>query len=234
MDGEQTDGLRGNQSFDAPSGVMVITYGEHKIVDFDQLPAASRLALAQRGFAHLMGNEVASSVTGWIKQQVRGANKGKEVTTEEVKAWRAANSDAVAEFAKAEADEAMGEILSGTMGTRSSGPRGPKLDEFAALCRDIAQDEVGDFLVKHQVLARNSAGDYVIPGSSRKPVSGGKSPDKLVTIGDESFTLAQLVDRRLAKAEHKGRIEGEANKRLEAKRRALGKVAMEGGLEDVL
>lgn len=226
---------------DATSGVMVVTYGTYRIEDFDALPVASKLALATSGLAHQLGNVVASEVSGAVDDAIMaGQPEGSKFDKDAMKAlrveWRKSEGNKATEagWKKQFADEAFADLLAGRVGTRTVGPRGPKLDEHAALCREIAHEEIGEFLVARQVLARNSAGEYVIPGTNRKPVSGGKTPDKIVKIGELDLTMSQLVDRRLEHEAHAPRIKAEASKRIDAKRRALAKVASEGSLEEML
>ena len=211
---------------DTNDNVLLVEYGEFKVGRFADLPFASQLALVTSGVNHKFGNEVASAVTSKIKTAIRGDDTKREVSKDEVTAFRAANGPQVEAWTKQLREELVAELIAGTVGTGGArGPRGPKLDEFAALVRDITQDEIGEVLVGKQILDKNKAGEYVLAGTAKRPT--GK--DVLVTIGGEGKTMPQLVDMRLANANHRSRIEAEARKRIEAKRRSLEKALAQGG-----
>lgn len=84
------------------------------------VPTISLFALAQRGFSHVMGNEVAAKVSAWKKTE-EGAS---------------ASEEQIAEFTAAKRAEALEKIMNGTLGVRSvSAPRVSGID---ALMRRVA------------------------------------------------------------------------------------------------
>ena len=84
------------------------------------VPTVSLFALAQRGFSHVMGNEVASKLAAWKKGEA-----GAAATQAEVDA-----------FVKAKREEALEKILNGTLGVRSAST--PRVSGFDALVRRVA------------------------------------------------------------------------------------------------
>src|SRR6202012_2738576 len=77
-------------------------------------------ALAQRGFTHVLGNEVASQVAAWKKTE-----DGAKATDAEVEA-----------YANEKRNEKLAKILEGTLGVRTAA--GPRVSGIEALKRTIA------------------------------------------------------------------------------------------------
>lgn len=93
-----------------------LSYGDHKIA-IANLPQASLVALAQRGFTHILGNEVASKVTAQ-KKSFAEANGG-----------AAMSEDDVAKMLADYRAEAFAKIAEGRLGVRAAGsPRGTALE----------------------------------------------------------------------------------------------------------
>ena len=84
------------------------------------LPAQSLFALAQRGYTHVLGNEVASQVATWRKTE-----DGAKASEAEVEA-----------YAKSKRDEKLAKILDGTLGVRTAA--GPRVSGIEALKRQVA------------------------------------------------------------------------------------------------
>jgi hypothetical protein len=209
----------------APSNdLLVVEYGEYKIADYRSLPANSISALLSSGLTHKMGNEVASKVTTAIKAAIREAANDPqlEVTDALRDAWKAANGPALVTMRKAAQDAMFASILDGTVGAGgSSGPRGPKLNELDLKVRLLATIEVGDALVRGGVLAKDAAGRFVIPGTSKEPTAKGP----LFTVKAGEFSFPALVGRRVDA--HGDRLVTEAKKILEAERRSAAKATAE-------
>jgi hypothetical protein len=84
------------------------------------IPTISLFALAQRGFSHVLGNEVASKLAAFRKTEVGAA----------------ADEAEVAAFTKAKREEALEKILNGTLGTRAASS--PRVTGIEALMRRVA------------------------------------------------------------------------------------------------
>ena len=88
------------------------------------IPTISLFALAQRGFSHVLGNEVASKLAAW--------KKGEEGAT--------AGEAEVAAFVQAKREEALEKIMQGTLGVRSA--TAPRVSGIEALMRRIAVEKL--------------------------------------------------------------------------------------------
>ena len=84
------------------------------------VPTSSLFALAQRGFSHVLGNEVAAQVSAHKK-----SDEGKNKSEAELEA-----------YAKEKRAEKLAKILDGTLGVRVAS--GPRVSGFEAICRSIA------------------------------------------------------------------------------------------------
>lgn len=109
-----------------------LTYGETIAVDFAGLPAVSQMALAQRGFNHLMGSEVASK----IKAAKDKADEAKTPLSEsDIEALTEKHREA---FVSA--------LAEGKLGTRASGPKLRGLDKIE---RDVAVEFITAWAAKN-------------------------------------------------------------------------------------
>lgn len=100
-------------------------YGEHSF-DFAKLPPASQRKLIQGGFAHYLGSEQASKVSGYFKDNP-------EEDTAEARAKMKADLQAAA----------MAALLDGTVGEHS---RGPAKDPLEAIMEGIAKRDINALL----------------------------------------------------------------------------------------
>lgn len=177
-----------------------LTYGTDVEVDFSSLPDASQHALAQRGFTHLLGNEIASKVHAWAGQEGQANSDDKAA----VKTWKEANAKAVTDKSTALVADMLKALTDGTVGARVGGPRLAPLDTIR---RRIAKEQVVT------ILAGN----------------GIKTPKKDETIkfpDGREVTLESLIDDRLVKVLADGRdigaeITKAAEKELAQKAKAL-------------
>ncbi len=94
-------------------------HGEVSVSPAD-IPTTSLFALAQRGFSHVLGNEVASKLAAWKKGEA-----GAQASEEEIEA-----------FVKAKREEALEKIMNGTLGVRA--PSAPRASGLEALMRRVA------------------------------------------------------------------------------------------------
>ncbi len=170
-----------------------ITYGTVE-VDFDALPDTSKAAIVSRGVTHFLGNEQASKLAAWVKGDTQANSDDRDVC----KAWKEANAEAVTAKEAALVGEAVAALLAGTVGVRVSGPRVTPLDSKR---RSLARVEVLGIL----------AG------------AGVKAPkkDEQVKLGENTFTMDQLIQRRLDHADHGPRITKEAEKAIAAEAKKL-------------
>lgn len=246
------------------NGPLAVAYLDYKIPDFLALPRTSQISLIQGGLNHKMSNEVASGVASKVDDAITVEIKSTGGSTEAWSkdawksyrtSWKAFNAALVKDWTKAEQDETFASILDGTIGQGrgSSGPRGPKLNEFERECKAIAEGFMEVYLSNPvnfpggtPIMRKGTDGTYVVISTGKPPVSGGKNPDKLVTLPAgkdpvtgkeimEDCTFARLIQRRLENPKFRPGIEAEAKKRLEARARAAEKVsAQAASLEDVL
>lgn len=171
-----------------------IEYNSAVTVDFDSLPDASKAALVSRGVSHVFGNEAASKVHAWAQAEGQ-ANSDDKAT---VKAWKDANASAVdAKLAEVQADF-LKALIEGTLGSRTGGPR---LSPLETVKRRIAREEISDML--------RGAGIKVPTG------------DKTLTTADGTFTMDQLIDRRLAREDTGPAITKKAEKEIAAKAKQI-------------
>ena len=84
------------------------------------VPAQSLFALSQRGFSHVLGNEVAAQVSAWKK-----TDEGAKATEAMIEA-----------FANEKRNEKLAKIMDGTLGVRTAA--GPRVSGIEALMRTIA------------------------------------------------------------------------------------------------
>lgn len=134
------------------------------------MPMTSVVALAQRGFNHVMGNEVASKVKTY-----------KDNTEND-------QSDAAIEtFAKAKRDEFMAKIMAGTLGIRTVGAA---VDPVEAEMEKLASAEITEQLKANGIKWQRDR------DASGKVVKGSEA---FVALSDGKFTRDELIERRLAK-----------------------------------
>jgi hypothetical protein len=84
------------------------------------VPLQSLFALAQRGYSHVLGNEVAAQVAAYKKSE-----EGAKASETEIEA-----------YAKEKRDEKLAKILDGTLGVRTAA--GPRVSGIEAIMRSIA------------------------------------------------------------------------------------------------
>lgn len=195
-----------------------ISYGSHT-VDFATLPPASLLAMVNRGFAHFLGNEVASKVTAakakWAETLAAAlAVPESDRTPDHVKAIEEGEMGEaqIEELKMALRNAAVKALVDGTVGVREPGQ--PKASPLEVEIRKIATG-----LVREKLIA-----------------NGLKVPtgDKTLTFPNgAAYTMAQLVDRQI---DQKGKeIEATAIKNIAARDRAAKALAATvGGLDDLL
>lgn len=174
--------------------------------DETQAPVASVMAMAQRGFQHFLGNEVASKVVSKIKSEIASKTKDRKaesVSKDEIVAFRTEHATHVQAWTRAAVDEALKAFDEGTIGTRSGG--GARVDPLTAAMNTIARTEV----------------TVTLKANGIKVPKG----DDTVTLQGEPFTMAQLIARRLEK--HGTRIQGEADKQVKDAARKRAKLEAE-------
>lgn len=148
-----------------------IKYGDY-VVDTATLPEASLVALTSRGLTHYLSNEVSSKVNSWAQ----GEGQANSTDNAAVKAWKEANKAAVDAKTEEVRKAAHAALLDGTVGTRTVGPRLTPLDTFK---RQFAREGV---------VATLKANNIAVP----------KKKDDTIVMGENTFTMDQLIDRRLA------------------------------------
>jgi len=198
--------------------MATLTYGDHQF-DTATLPESSVNALIAAGLAHNLGNVVASGVVSDIRREIN-PEKPSDVTTEAVKAWRAANAEAIARFTEARVAAQVKAIREGTLGVHA--PRGPSAsaDPLMAEMRKIAKQQITDILV---------ASGMKFPGKK-----DGK--EQTITLKGKAFTGEQLIANRLNPEypnNNREAIEREAKRAIEARAKAASKNA-EAGVDSLV
>jgi hypothetical protein len=135
----------------------VLSWGEHKVEPSD-VPAQSLFALAQRGFTHVLGNEVAASISAWKKTE-----EGTKATETETEAK-----------AKSIREAKLAKIMDGTLGVRTAA--GPRVSGVEAIMRSIAVERLRVKLKKH---------DLVLPTGEKTVTVAGKPMNRDALIAAE-------------------------------------------------
>ncbi len=160
----------------APAADQYAVSFKEKIYPLGDWPVVSVVRLAQRGLNHVMQNEVASKVVGEIRKAV-SPDKPSEVSTDAIKAYRKAHETDIDVLEAKYQAEAFVAIAAGKLG--DAGNRGPRLDPLQTEIRKIATT-----LVRAQLKANNL-----------KEPKG----DERLPFGSASFTMRELVERRLSR-----------------------------------
>lgn len=185
---------------------IIITYGEGNSYDFNAYPKASLVAMLKRGVSHYFGSELASSLQTATEKAITTVEGDEEATkvnkakleamstTERratLRTFREANV-AWVESKRAELyNEFLADLVAGKVGVSV---RGPSVDPLTAVMQRLAKAEVTNILKKE---------------GTKLPK---KAEDKVAFPNGDAFTMAELISRRLAKPEHKARIEKDAKK----------------------
>ena len=111
-----------------------LKHGDISISPAD-VPAMSLFALAQRGFTHVLGNEVASALTAWRKSE-----EGIKADQGTIDAW-----------VKARREVKLEQIMSGTLGVRVSRGTGTRVSLIEAIMRSIAIERLRVKLTKFKL-----------------------------------------------------------------------------------
>ena len=119
--------------------MTTLNYGETTF-EVESLSDQTRHVLMQRGLSHILGNEVASKVTAWVKRNTTDAAPATDKTPAVV---ASAPTEAQIAAFKAEAfANAVAAITGGTLGEASArGPRGPA-DPVGNIALDLAKADV--------------------------------------------------------------------------------------------
>lgn len=121
-----------------------LQYG-NTVLPLADIPEVSKIALMARGLSHILGNEVASKVSGKVKKW-EGENEA--LFADDPDSFDEASKENREAWAQEAYDEAVAKIMSGTLGLRAVGPRGTAIETEM---RDIAIDEIKAHLAKQNV-----------------------------------------------------------------------------------
>lgn len=202
-----------------------VTYGDQTF-DFATLPHSTLMAMAKRGVAHYLGNEFnaatlgqeVSAIVSHDDPEVTKANRAKweamptAERKERLKVYRDANPDAVKAIYSAEMAERVRDMAEGKVGISV---RGPSVDPLTAIMQRLAKARVVNILKALKV---------AVPK---------KAEDKVAFADGQSFTMAELVSRQLAKPDVKAAVEKEARKVMADQAKAVK--AVEGlGANDLI
>lgn len=167
-----------------------LSYGEKYKAVIADIPEASFIALAARGFSHMLGNEVASKVTA-AKKKFAEANEA--LLAEDEESYNEALAENVEALEHQYREEFLAKIMGGTLGVRATGPRGSAIE---TVMRAVAIEELRAALGKKNV---------------KWPA---KADDEL-TVGGKVYTRTGLVDAYLEKHGEKLRAEAERRANVE-------------------
>lgn len=130
---------------------LILTYGEFT-ADFNTLPESSLVGMLRRGFAHYMGSECASKVTGHF--QPESLPEGESDTPEARAAFKASVQS-----------EAYAKLVAGTVGVST---RGPAVDPVETIARRLAKAEILPILKTNGLAWPKKAEDVVSFPDGRK------------------------------------------------------------------
>jgi hypothetical protein len=129
-------------TFDPATAVISVDDGAITF-PWSTLPEVSKYRLAKGGMNHMLGNEVASQVSNMIRKEL-GHSKTNQVTTEQIKAYRAANPDKVAAWDAEFTAAKVKAIREGTIADRAVSTREPArspLDRLALAKMGVAVEQ---------------------------------------------------------------------------------------------
>ena len=181
--------------------------------DFDSLPRASQVGLASLGMTHVFASQVAAIVTGRVKAAIAEYEgiEAKDVTTDQIKEWRKANAESVAQFQQAAIDSKLAAIDNGESLVREAGEGAEEVDPVASEMRKLA---------KAAILKILDANGLKFP--TRSKGSDGKMQPERLQLPDGAFTGAELIARQIARNEVALRKQAEAIVKLRDKAQADG------------
>ena len=190
----------------------MFTIGNDKFeAEFHSLPESTQQALAQQGFNHKMQNEVAAKISADANKQAVinvKARLGDKATKDELASLvpverkallEALSDDDRAAITAQYQSDLWAKMLAGTLGTVERARKG---DPFDAEGDKIAFGEVVEILRANKLWTER-----------KHP-----SRDAEISFAKGPRTVASLVEQRLAN--HESRIHKEANRRLDAVRKA--------------
>jgi hypothetical protein len=179
-------------------------------IDTTTLPPKSLDALLLRGLTHVYGNEASSKVVSAIRSRIN-PEKPSDVSTDDIKVWREANTDAVAELTRKAHEDFTKALTDGTLGTRSSS--GPKVDPLTKEIRVRATSEVVAILRNVGAIGK---------GEKKYPTL-----DEVFRLGNQEVTFGDLIARRIANPKEGPRLKKEAEAHLVALARQKARVEAE-------
>lgn len=182
-------------------------------VDESRVPATVVNRLLGRAITHILNNECASHVLGRTKRAIVGSGGDtKTVTDGMLETFRASNGEQIAAWEHEFRTGKIAAIYDGTLSVRVA--RGPSRDPIETAMRVIARDEAKIMLKK----------------------AGVKWPtgDDTVEVRGRAVTGDDIIDGRLAHAEHGPRIRKLAERKVADDKRLAKAVADATGGDDAL
>lgn len=127
----------------------IVSYGDVFKATVGEMPVSTVVVAINRGLAALLGNEVASGVTGSIRQAIISGTERKatDVSTDEVKKYRAEHPAEVKTWHEAETADVLKAMREGTLTARAGGPRGAQ-DPIKSMALDLIALQMRPFLTK--------------------------------------------------------------------------------------
>lgn len=174
---------------------LVLKYGDFT-ADFNTLPETSLVGMLRRGFAHYMGSECASKVTGHFDPET--LPEGESDTPEARSAYKA----------QVQA-EAYAKLEAGTVGVST---RGPAVDPVETIARRLAKAEILPILKTNGLAWPKKVEDVVSFPDGRKLTGKELIDRRLAQHGDrlmkDAKKMADEAARKAKKAEEAAKSEG--------------------------
>lgn len=164
---------------------LVLKYGDFT-ADFNTLPETSLVGMLRRGFAHYMGSECASKVTGHFKEE--NLPEGESDTPEARDAYKA----------QVQA-EAFAKLVAGTVGVST---RGPAVDPVETIARRLAKAEIIPIL-KKSGLAWPKKIEDVVSFPDGRTLTGAALIDRRLAHAEHGPRLAKEAAKVAAEAARK-------------------------------
>lgn len=144
-----------------------------------ELPLSTQFRLAKGGASHMLGNEVAAQVVGLIRKAL-GQTKDNKISTDQIKAYRAANPDQVQAWRDELTLERIKSIREGTLADRAITSREPARSPVDNIAMGLLAAKVEENYRNHKakITAQGNIFNYTAKDVSDMVRSVMTSPEK--------------------------------------------------------